>query len=81
MPGVPFDQQKAVIPSQHGCVEDPETKKIIPGLYCCGWVKRGPVGIVDRTLRDAMDTFYVIKHHMDAGVLKDSSISREEVLT
>ena len=65
MPGVPFDTKKNIIPSEFGCVIDPETKKMDIGLYCAGWVKRGPVGIIDSTLRDSMDTFRVIKHHLD----------------
>lgn len=80
MPGVPFDKKRNVIPSQFGCVEDPETKQLVPGLYCCGWVKRGPVGIIDATLRDAMDTFRVVKHHIDDERLSSSQMSRSEVL-
>ena len=50
-----------------------ETKKIEVGLYCAGWVKRGPVGIIDATLRDSMDTFRIIKHHLDNEMLPSTS--------
>jgi len=80
MPGVPFDFKRNVIPSHHGSVQDPETKEIIPGMYCCGWVKRGPVGIEDATMRDAMDTFRVIKHHVERDYLPAKETTRDEVV-
>ena len=43
------------------------------GLYCAGWVKRGPVGIIDSTLRDSMDTFRTIKHHIDNDMLPSTT--------
>lgn len=39
------------------------------GLYCAGWVKRGPVGIIDATLRDAMETFKMMKHHLENDLI------------
>jgi len=32
---------------------DENQKKAMVGLYVAGWAKRGPVGIIDATLRDA----------------------------
>ncbi|OAT09861.1 ferredoxin-NADP+ reductase [Blastomyces gilchristii SLH14081] len=28
----------------------------VPGLYCAGWVKRGPTGVIASTMTDAFDT-------------------------
>ena len=50
------------------------------GLYCAGWVKRGPVGIIDATLRDSMETFRMIKHHLEGDLLPEKHTSREEVV-
>ncbi len=58
---------------------DPDTKKMDIGLYCAGWVKRGPVGIIDATLRDSMDTFRVIKHHLDSDMLPATIPVVEEI--
>ena len=66
MSGIPFDHKRAVIPHEFGCVKDPETGKLSVGLYVAGWIKRGPVGIVDATLRDSMDTFKMLKHHLES---------------
>ena len=65
MDGVPFDPKRNVIPHEFGCVKDPETGELDIGLYVAGWIKRGPVGIVDATLRDSMETFKMLKHHME----------------
>jgi adrenodoxin-NADP+ reductase len=52
---------------------------VVRGLYCAGWVKRGPVGIIDSSLRDASETFKVIKAHLDTDVLESKSTSVEEI--
>ena len=65
MSGVPFDHKRSVIPHEFGCVKDPETGVLQQGLYVAGWIKRGPVGIIDATLRDSMETFKMLKHHIE----------------
>ena len=68
MAGVPYNEKKFTVPHEFGCVVDPSNdNRPIPGLYVAGWAKRGPVGIIDATLRDSKDTFNVIKHHLEAG--------------
>ncbi|MGA1170746.1 MAG: FAD-dependent oxidoreductase, partial [Aquiluna sp.] len=41
--GIPFDDVEGVIRNEEGRVLD-QTGSHIPGLYCTGWIKRGPVG-------------------------------------
>ena len=50
----------------------------MPGLYVSGWLKRGPVGIIDSTLRDSIDTFRIIKHHMECDMLPEKTTSVED---
>ena len=76
--GVPFDEKRSVIPHQYGCVRDPESDTLLVGLYCAGWIKRGPVGIIDATLRDAMETFRMIKHHLEHDMLPSRMTTIEE---
>ena len=78
MDGVPFDERRSVIPHEFGCVKDPETGELDVGLYVAGWIKRGPVGIVDATLRDSMETFKMLKHHMENDMLPEKMTSIEE---
>jgi len=78
--GLPFDHKKCVVPHEHGCVVDPENgNQSIPGVYVAGWAKRGPVGIVDATLRDTKQTFGVLRHHLETKQLRPKDHSREHI--
>jgi adrenodoxin-NADP+ reductase len=62
--GIPFDDRLGVIPNDHlGRVindnegwSDSGTTQFIPGMYCAGWVKRGPTGVIASTMDDAFST-------------------------
>ncbi|OPJ88629.1 NADPH:adrenodoxin oxidoreductase, mitochondrial [Patagioenas fasciata monilis] len=69
-PTVPFDTQRGVIPNSSGRVEG------VPGLYCSGWVKRGPTGVIITTMNDSFDTAQSVLEDLQAGVL-DVATSRE----
>jgi ferredoxin--NADP+ reductase len=55
MPGVPFDDRRAVIANHGGRVVD-EHGQPAPGEYVVGWIKRGPSGVIGTNKRDAADT-------------------------
>ena len=78
MDGVPFDHRKSVIPHEFGCVKDPESGELDIGLYVAGWIKRGPVGIVDATLRDSMETFRMLRHHLENDMIAEKTGTIEE---
>ncbi|KFR17271.1 hypothetical protein N306_14412, partial [Opisthocomus hoazin] len=70
-PAVPFDTQRGVVPNSSGRVAGG------PGrLYCSGWVKRGPTGVIITTMNDSFDTAQSVLEDLQAGVL-DLSASRE----
>ncbi|KAL4893141.1 NADPH-adrenodoxin reductase Arh1 [Aspergillus ambiguus] len=67
--GVPFDARRGVIPNDgFGRVTTPtntgDNERLpdgsiishLPGLYCAGWVKRGPTGVIATTMTDAFTT-------------------------
>ena len=56
--GIDFDERRGIIPNDsHGRVTSlSEDGTGIPGLYCSGWVKRGPTGVIANTMEDAFDT-------------------------
>lgn len=58
LPGVPFRDDKGVIPHERGRVlertDEPDT--VVKGLYCAGWIKRGPVGVIGTNKPDAVET-------------------------
>ncbi|WP_432573644.1 FAD-dependent oxidoreductase [Kineococcus sp. SYSU DK005] len=55
LPGVPFDELKGVVSNHEGRVLSPEGETV-PGVYCTGWIKRGPVGLIGHTKSDASET-------------------------
>jgi ferredoxin--NADP+ reductase len=55
LPGVPFDERRAVIPNRAGRVLD-AAGEAIPGEYAVGWIKRGPSGVIGSNKADAMET-------------------------
>lgn len=52
---IPFDDKYGVIKNSEGRVLD-EGNNQIPGVYCTGWIKRGPVGLIGHTKADAIET-------------------------
>ncbi|XP_045670275.1 NADPH:adrenodoxin oxidoreductase, mitochondrial isoform X3 [Ursus americanus] len=62
-PSVPFDPKRGVIPNMEGRVVD------VPGLYCSGWVKRGPTGVIATTMTDSFLTGQMLLQDLKAGLL------------
>lgn len=65
--GIPFDNEAGIIPNdREGRVLNPDhgpgelTAAHVPGMYCAGWVKRGPTGVIASTLDDAFTTADII---------------------
>ena len=54
LPGVPFDEQRGVIPNEDGRVLDDGTP--VSGLYAVGWIKRGPSGVIGTNKPDSRAT-------------------------
>ncbi|KQO36228.1 4Fe-4S binding protein [Aeromicrobium sp. Leaf245] len=44
VPGLPFDEERGLIPNHDGRVVDPATGEPVPGAYVVGWAKRGSTG-------------------------------------
>nr|KAF6456028.1 ferredoxin reductase [Rousettus aegyptiacus] len=62
-PSVPFDPKLGIIPNMEGRVVD------VPGLYCSGWVKRGPTGVIATTMTDSFLTSQALLQDLKAGLL------------
>jgi ferredoxin--NADP+ reductase len=61
VPGVPFDDATATIPNVGG--------RHAPGLYCAGWIKRGPSGVIGTNKKDATETVEGLLEDARAGLL------------
>jgi ferredoxin--NADP+ reductase len=69
--GVPFDERKGVIPNNEGRVRD--SNGAVPGLYCAGWIKRGPTGIIGTNRADSVATVNALladMTHLDSTQIK-----------
>ena len=54
--GLPFDERRGTIANEGGRVVDPESGRVLPGLYVVGWIKRGPSGVIGTNKKDAQET-------------------------
>jgi len=68
LPAVPFDERRGVIPNRGGRVLD-ESGEPVPGLYCAGWIKRGPSGVIGTNKKDATETVELLLEDAEAGLL------------
>ena len=68
LPGVPFAEGAGTIPNEGGRVLDQKGVPI-PGLYCAGWIKRGPSGVIGTNKKDATETVEHVLEDARAGRL------------
>mgnify|MGYP001252666750 CR=1 FL=1 len=71
IPGLPFDERRAIVPNAGGRVLDPATGATVPGLYVAGWIKRGPSGVIGTNKPDAGETADAILADAAGEVLAD----------
>ena len=63
--GLPFDEDRAVVPNEGGRVSD------VPGCYVAGWIKRGPSGGIGANRWCARETVAALLADYDAGLLAE----------
>ncbi|XP_068161328.1 NADPH:adrenodoxin oxidoreductase, mitochondrial isoform X2 [Antennarius striatus] len=64
---VPFDSCKAIVPNSMGRVHQ------AAGLYCSGWLKTGPTGVIATTMNNSFDTARSVMEDIDSGTLDVST--------
>jgi ferredoxin--NADP+ reductase len=80
LPGVPFDERRAVIPNDRGRVLAADGVEPLPGEYSVGWIKRGPTGIIGTNKRDAQETVdLLLEDASERRLLDPGSPDREEL--
>jgi len=68
--GVPFDPRRNVVPNEQGrVVRAAGAAEREKGLYVCGWLKRGPSGIIGTNITDARETVGCLLADRAAGAL------------
>ena len=68
VPGVPFDVRAGTISNHDGRIVG-ENGGPISGLYCAGWIKRGPTGVIGTNKKDAAETVELLLEDARAGRL------------
>jgi ferredoxin--NADP+ reductase len=66
LPDLPFDERRGTIRNDGGRVLDDDGEPL-PGVYCAGWIKRGPTGIIGTNKKDAMETVALLLEDVQAG--------------
>ena len=81
LPGLPFDERGGTLPNDGGRVLD-DAGAPVPGVYCAGWIKRGPTGVIGTNKKDATETIELLLDDAQAGRLpsRDASAPRLERL-
>ena len=64
LPGLPFREDWAVIPSDQGRVNGGGVTR---GVYVGGWIKRGPTGVIGTNKPDAQETVRCMLEDLAAG--------------
>jgi ferredoxin--NADP+ reductase len=54
--GLPFDDNRGLVPNVAGHVIDPATNTDVPGAYVAGWIKRGANGVIGTNRACANET-------------------------
>lgn len=78
IPGVPFDEQRGVIPNERGRVLGPDGAPV-PGVYATGWIKRGPSGVIGTNKKDATETVELLLEDAAAGRLSGTGKTAADV--
>jgi len=63
---LPFDYVKGIIPNSNGCMltgVDSEYSHV--GKYVAGWIRQGPIGVIDTTLKGSEETWVNMRRHLE----------------
>jgi ferredoxin--NADP+ reductase len=51
----------------------------LPGVYCAGWIKRGPTGVIGTNKKDAAETVALLLADSEAGLIGGSDAAAGDV--
>ena len=69
--GLPFVEDRGIVPNDGGRVVDPLTDRALPGIYVSGWIKRGPYGVIGTNKADAKETVANLISDLRGGAFLD----------
>lgn len=69
--GLPFDELTGTLSHTAGSVCDPKTGEPVVGVFCSGWIKRGPSGMIGTNKVDSAETVDSLLREFGAGRLPE----------
>ncbi len=78
LPELPFDGGRGTLPNDGGRVLG-DGGSPLPGVYCAGWIKRGPSGVIGTNKKDASETVQLLLEDATAGRLARAEDARDLV--
>ena len=79
MRGLPFDDERAIIPNVKGRVTEIGGLEQVPGVYVTGWIKRGPSGVIGTNKQCSRETVAALLDDWAAGRLAEPDRSLPDV--
>ena len=79
LPDVPFDPRGGTLPNDGGRVLDAAGDPV-PGVYCAGWIKRGPTGVIGTNKKDATETVQLLLEDARQGRLPRTDASADAIV-
>ena len=76
LPDLPFDEARGTLLNDGGRVLD-ESGEPLAGVYCAGWIKRGPTGVIGTNKKDATETVKLLLEDAAAGRLAGAAEPRD----
>ncbi|MFY9581152.1 MAG: hypothetical protein WAQ33_17710, partial [Gaiellaceae bacterium] len=67
LPDLPFDERRGTIRNEGGRVVHDDDREQAAGVYCAGWIKRGPTGIIGTNKKDATETVALLLEDVRDG--------------
>lgn len=74
----PFNSQRNVLANNEGRLVDANGEQVV-GMYCTGWVKRGPTGIIGANIVDARETVASIVEDIESGKLLEPATDADSL--
>jgi len=79
LPELPFDERRGTIRNEGGRVIADDDGPV-PGVYCAGWIKRGPTGIIGTNKKDATETVTHLLEDVREGRLEHKAGATAEAV-
>jgi ferredoxin--NADP+ reductase len=73
---LPFDEARGTLPNDGGRVLDGNGSPLA-GVYCAGWIKRGPTGVIGTNKKDATESVRLLLEDAAAGRLPVATERRD----